>query len=75
VLSTKGGYDITGTGDWTRANITATVQRSLRLVRTDRIDVFHLHSCSAEVLARGDLQLDAVESAWPRVGQDWPGSV
>lgn len=52
MLCTKGGYDIAGTEDWTPANLTATIQRSLRLLRTDRIDVFHLHSCSAEVLAR-----------------------
>lgn len=62
VLSTKGGYDIAGTEDWTPANLTATIQRSLRLLRTDRIDIFHLHSCSVEVLARGDLQ-DTLEQA------------
>ncbi len=62
VLSTKGGYDIAGTEDWTPANLTATIQRSLRLLRTDRIDIFHLHSCSAEVLARGDLQ-DTLDQA------------
>ena len=65
VLSTKGGYDIEGTDDWTPENLRRSVERSLRLLRTDRIDVFHLHSCSAEVLARGDLQdtLDALVAA------------
>ncbi len=62
VLTTKGGYDIAGTEDWTPANVTASIERSLRLLRTDRIDIFHLHSCSAEVLARGDLQ-DALDRA------------
>jgi aryl-alcohol dehydrogenase-like predicted oxidoreductase len=56
VLSTKGGYDIHGTQDWTPENLRGTVERALRLLRTDRIDVLHLHSCPAEVLARGDLQ-------------------
>jgi aryl-alcohol dehydrogenase-like predicted oxidoreductase len=56
VLSTKGGYDIEGTRDWTPENLRGTVERALRLLRTDRIDVLHLHSCSVEVLARGELQ-------------------
>jgi aryl-alcohol dehydrogenase-like predicted oxidoreductase len=56
VLSTKGGYDIDGTDDWTPANLRGTVERALRVMRTDRLDVLHLHSCSAEVLARGELQ-------------------
>ena len=60
MLATKGGYDIEGTQDWTPENLRGTVQRSLRLLRTDRIDILHLHSCSAEVLARGDLQ-DALD--------------
>lgn len=60
VLSTKGGYDIEGTRDWTPENLRGSVERSLRLLRTDWIDVFHLHSCPSEVLARGDLQ-DALE--------------
>lgn len=65
VLSSKGGSDIDGTEDWTPASLTGSVERSLRLLRTDRIDIFHLHSCSAEVLARGDLQdtLDEMREA------------
>lgn len=39
MLCTKGGYDIAGSEDWTTANLAATVQRSLRLLRTDRIQV------------------------------------
>ncbi|HEY5820324.1 MAG TPA: aldo/keto reductase [Propionibacteriaceae bacterium] len=65
VLSTKGGYDIEGTQDWTPANVTGTLDRALGLLRTDRIDIFHLHSCPVEVLERGDLQdtLDAAVAA------------
>ena len=61
VLSTKGGYDIEGTQDWSPENLRGTLERSLRLLRTDRIDVLHLHSCSAEVLRRGEL-LDVLDA-------------
>ena len=65
VLSTKGGYDIAGTPDWSPENLRGSLERSLRLLRTDRIDVFHLHSCGEEVLRRGTLadELDAMVQA------------
>lgn len=56
VLATKGGSGIAGMKDWTAATLLATIDRSLTLLRTDHIDVFHLHSCSTEVLRHGDLQ-------------------
>lgn len=56
VLSSKGGYDIPGQSDWTPGCVRASIDRSLRLTRSERIDVFHLHSCPVEVLRRGDLQ-------------------
>lgn len=62
VLSTKGGAGVEGHADWTPGAVTASIERSLRLTRSDRIDVFHLHSCPAEVLERGDLQ-DALDAA------------
>ena len=34
----------------------------MRLTRSERIDIFHLHSCPEEVLRRGDLQ-DALDRA------------
>jgi aryl-alcohol dehydrogenase-like predicted oxidoreductase len=55
VLSTKGGYGASGCTDWTGACITLGIDEALERLRTDRIDVFHLHSCPPDVLRRGDL--------------------
>jgi aryl-alcohol dehydrogenase-like predicted oxidoreductase len=55
VLSTKGGYAASGCDDWTCACITRGIDEALERLRTDCIDVFHLHSCPAYVLERGDL--------------------
>ena len=62
LLSSKGGYDIPGAADWSAASVTASIERSLRLTRSERIDIFHLHSCPGEILRRGDLQ-DALDTA------------
>jgi aryl-alcohol dehydrogenase-like predicted oxidoreductase len=62
VLSTKGGYGIDGLTDWTGACITAGVDAALARLATDYLDVFHLHSCPIEVLARGEV-IDALEGA------------
>lgn len=53
VLSTKGGYGIDGVADWTGDAVRLGIDDALRRMRTDCIDVFHLHSCSAETLAHG----------------------
>ncbi|GEM47932.1 aldo/keto reductase [Deinococcus cellulosilyticus] len=45
ILSTKGGYGVENTPDWTRENIHRGVDRALRTMRTDHLDIFHLHSC------------------------------
>lgn len=50
VLSTKIGYGIEGTQDWTAPCIAAGVDAALARLRTDRIDVVHLHSCPLPVL-------------------------
>ncbi len=50
VLSTKVGYGIPGHQDWTSSCITAGVEEALRLLRTDHIDIVHLHSCPKETL-------------------------
>ena len=44
MLSTKQGYGISGHADWTAGVIAAGVEQALRLLRTDFIDVAHLHS-------------------------------
>ncbi len=66
VLCTKGGAAVDDdTPDWTPASLTASIERSLRRLDTERIDVFLLHSCPTEILRRGDLQdrLDAAVAA------------
>ena len=47
---------------WTPEYVRATIDRSLRRLRTDRLDVMLLHSCDLETLRAGDV-LDAVIEA------------
>lgn len=55
-LFTKVGHEHgLGAGeDWSPASIERTIDRSLKRLRTDRLDLVQLHSCSAEVLAKGE---------------------
>jgi len=62
ILSTKLGYGIDGYEDWTGPCITAGIDHALRILRTDRIDIAHLHSCARTTLERGDV-IDALEKA------------
>ena len=62
VLSTKVGYGIPGFEDWTGPCITAGIDTALGLLRTDRIDVAHLHTCTLDVLERGEV-IDALDAA------------
>jgi aryl-alcohol dehydrogenase-like predicted oxidoreductase len=62
VLSTKGGYGIAGHEDWTGPGLRAGIDEALRRLRTDRIDLMHLHSCPAATLRRQDV-LAALEEA------------
>lgn len=55
VLSTKFGYGVDGVPDWTYPCIVQGVERALRLMRTDHIDIGHLHSCPLPVLQRGEV--------------------
>jgi aryl-alcohol dehydrogenase-like predicted oxidoreductase len=60
VLSTKVGYGIDGVADWTYDCIVAGVDRALKLMRTDHIDIAHLHSCPQDTLERGEV-IDALD--------------
>lgn len=60
VLSTKVGYSIDGVVDWTYDCILSGVERALRLLRTDHLDIAHLHSCPKETLERGEV-VDALD--------------
>jgi len=55
VLSTKLGYGVDGVPDWTYDCIVLGVQRALRTLRSDVIDIAHLHSCPLQVLQRGEV--------------------
>lgn len=62
VLSTKLGYGVDGIEDWTGPCITAGIEQALRVLRTDRLDIAHLHSCPRSTLERGDV-IDALDRA------------
>ncbi len=55
ILVTKFGYGIEGVEDWTGLCVERGVERALRLLRVERIDVGLLHSCPPDILARGDV--------------------
>jgi aryl-alcohol dehydrogenase-like predicted oxidoreductase len=55
IISTKVGYGIEGYKDWTYEVIIAGVDEALRLLRTDYIDIVHLHSCPLLILQQGDV--------------------
>ncbi|WP_067932404.1 aldo/keto reductase [Alicyclobacillus kakegawensis] len=50
------------TPDWHPQTITASIDRSLKRLRTDYVDVIHLHSCTLEVLKQGDV-IEALQKA------------
>lgn len=62
VLSSKCGYGVPGVPDWTGACIVAGVDAALKRLRTDRIDIMHLHSCPVGVLESGGV-VEALEAA------------
>src|SRR5262245_15325303 len=44
VLVTKGGYGVPGVADWTAEAVSLGIDRALRVLETDVIDAFLLHS-------------------------------
>lgn len=62
VLSTKVGYGVDGVADWTYDAVRLGVDEALLKLRTDWIDIVHLHSCSLDVLQRGEV-IQALEDA------------
>ena len=57
VLVTKAGHYLPrGDGeDWTAELITSSIERSLQRMKTDHVEVVQLHSCTVEVLEKGDV--------------------
>ncbi|MFO0549930.1 MAG: aldo/keto reductase [Polyangiaceae bacterium] len=59
IVSTKVGYGVPGVADWTAPAVTLGVERALRRLGGDALDVVYLHSCPVETLAFGEV-LDAL---------------
>lgn len=60
VLATKCGHvagDMKDAGyePWTAKTVTASIDRSLRRLQTDHLDLVQLHSCGVDVLEKGDV--------------------
>jgi aryl-alcohol dehydrogenase-like predicted oxidoreductase len=55
-LFTKCGHpEGPGQEDWRPESLLASIERSLQRLRTDRLDLVQLHSCSEDELRRGDV--------------------
>lgn len=48
--------------DWTKDGITRSIERSLERLKTDVVDLVQLHSCSLDVLEKGEC-IEALEAA------------
>ena len=65
-LFTKCGHPRgVGSEDWSIASILESIERSLRRLQTDRVDLVQLHSCSESVLKKGDA-ITALQTARER---------
>ncbi len=64
VLATKCGHstDNSPGAEWSDVTVTHSVERSLRRLRTDRLDLLQIHSCDKEILERGEI-IEAIEKA------------
>lgn len=51
--------------DWSTSSILESIERSLRRLKTDRLDLVQLHSCSESVLKKGDV-ISALQTARER---------
>lgn len=65
-LFTKCGHPRgVGSEDWSIGSILESIERSLRRLQTDRVDLVQLHSCSESVLKKGDV-ITALQTARER---------
>jgi aryl-alcohol dehydrogenase-like predicted oxidoreductase len=63
-LFTKCGHPhgMESSANWSKASILETAQRSLQRLKTDRLDLLQLHSCSEAELRKGEV-IDALQTA------------
>jgi len=62
-LATKCGHsDGLGGPSWTASTVRESIDRSLRRLKTDRVDIIQLHSCELEVLKRGEVTEELVKA-------------
>ena len=54
LLTKCGALDAFTREDWTKNGILETIEQSLRNLKTDHLDLVQLHSCSSEILNRGE---------------------
>lgn len=72
-LFTKcGHYEGTGRDDWRPVSLQRSVERSLRRLRTDHVDLILLHSCDAATLRAGEA-IEVLERARERGQTRWIG--
>jgi aryl-alcohol dehydrogenase-like predicted oxidoreductase len=65
VLSTKVGHENGHFGqgaDWSSHSIQRSIERSLKRLKTDYLDIVHLHGCTTEILAQGEV-IEALKQA------------
>lgn len=62
-LFTKCGHEASfDTGAWAKSQILSSIERSLKRLNTDRLDLVLLHSCSEEELHKGEV-IEALQEA------------
>ncbi len=54
LISKCGALDGFTREDWSKKGVIETIERSLKLLKTDYLDIAQLHSCSAEILRQAD---------------------
>jgi aryl-alcohol dehydrogenase-like predicted oxidoreductase len=62
LLSTKVGYGVPGMADWTYDCVEAGVNLALNNLKTDVLDIVHLHSCPAHTMLHNGV-IEALENA------------